>query len=63
MGRSVTKKQVDELADPYIRQLLLQLKSAVQPEDITPGMIELKRQQVQMKRNLKEFKKTKKESG
>jgi hypothetical protein len=56
-----TKKQVDELADRYIRQLLLHMKSAIQPEEITPELIELKRQQVQLKRSLKRMKNTKKE--
>jgi hypothetical protein len=58
-----TKKQVDQLADPYIRQLLLNMKSTIQPEEITPELIELKRQQVRMKRSLRRMKKTKKEGN
>jgi hypothetical protein len=59
---AVTKKQVDQLADPYIVLLLTRSKLSIAPADITPELIELKRQQVRMKRYLKRMKKTKKES-
>jgi hypothetical protein len=62
-NRQYIRKQSAELTDSYIRALLLQSRHPVlQESDMTPEVIELKRQQVRMKRNLKKHKETENES-
>jgi hypothetical protein len=57
------KKEIDELSDSYIIRLLRRSKVFdLQRDDITPEMIELKRQILVMERNLRRLEETKKES-
>jgi|WetSurSiteA1Bulk_404760.scaffolds.fasta_scaffold38072_2 hypothetical protein len=58
------KKEIEELSDSYIIRLLTRTKVLdLQRSDITPEMIELKRQIIVMERNLRRLEETKKESG
>ena len=57
------KKEIDEVSDSYIIRLLMRTKVFdLQRSDITPEMIELKRQIIVMERNLRRLEETKKES-
>jgi hypothetical protein len=54
--KKYASKRIAELADPYVKDLLW-----FSDKPITPETIELKRQQVTMKRTLKQFKQWRKD--